>query len=169
MSSMYELTAEWQQLFEMMDDPDIEEDVFWDTMEAIEGEIEVKADGYAKVIAEMNGKADGLKAEIDRLSARKKAIDNHVKRMKENLQKAMEFTGKVKFKTDLFSFNVQNNPASLVLEFDEKDQEMVQRLPEKYRTVKYEVNKAAIKEDIKAGTDTGVLAHLEQSKSLRIK
>jgi hypothetical protein len=166
---MYELTSEWQQLFEMMDDPDIDEQVFWDTMEGIEGEIEIKADGYAKVIADMNGKAEGLKAEIERLTARKKAIENHVKRMKENLQKAMEFTGKTKFKTDLFSFNIQNNPASLVLEFDEKDQEMVQRLPEKYRLVEYKVNKAAIKEDIKAGADVGVLAYMEQGRSLRIK
>ena len=50
MSTLYELTADWLALMEMAEDPDIEEDVFMDTLEGIEGEIEIKADGYAKVI-----------------------------------------------------------------------------------------------------------------------
>ena len=47
MSTLYELTNDYLTLLDMAEDPDVEEDVLRDTMEGIEGEIEIKADGYA--------------------------------------------------------------------------------------------------------------------------
>ena len=40
---------------------EIDEEVFKDTLEGIEGELEIKADGYAKVIAELENRADRKK------------------------------------------------------------------------------------------------------------
>lgn len=165
MSTLYELTAEYMALVDMADDPDVDEQVWQDTMEGIEGEIEIKADGYAKVIREIESQSVGLKAEIDRLSARKKAIDNSVVRIKKALEEAMKATGKVKFKTDLFSFNIQKNPASLKLAEDID----INALPAEY--VKFadpEVDKAKVKEALKNGVEFS-WAHLEQSEGLRIK
>ena len=165
MSTLYELTAEYMALVDMADDPDVDEQVWQDTMEGISGEIEIKADGYAKVIREIESQSVGLKAEIDRLSARKKAIDNSVVRIKKALEEAMKATGKVKFKTDLFSFNIQKNPASLKLAEDID----INALPAEY--VKFadpEVDKAKVKEALKNGVEFS-WAHLEQSEGLRIK
>ena len=47
MSTLYELTTQLQALLEMAEDPEIDAQVIADTMEGIEGELEVKADGYA--------------------------------------------------------------------------------------------------------------------------
>ncbi len=44
--NLYELTGQFLQLQQMLEDPETEADVIKDTMEAVEGEIEVKADGY---------------------------------------------------------------------------------------------------------------------------
>lgn len=44
--NLYELTGQFLILQQMLEDPDAEIDVIKDTMEAVEGEIEVKADGY---------------------------------------------------------------------------------------------------------------------------
>lgn len=44
MNTLYELTAEYQQLLDMARDPDVDEKALSDTMEAIGGEIEDKAD-----------------------------------------------------------------------------------------------------------------------------
>jgi len=164
MASIYELAGNWATVYAMADDPDMDADMWFDTMDSIEGNIESKADGCAKVIAQLNADAEALKAEADRLSKRKRAIDNSIKSLKQNLQKAMEFTGKTKFKTDLFSFNVQNNPASVVI-----DVEGIDGIPEEY--LKYsdpDIDKKKIAEDLKAGKEIS-FAHLEQTASLRIR
>ena len=164
MATIYELTDEYVELLNMLEDPEIDPEVLADTMEGLSGEIEAKADGYAKVIAELNAAIAGLKAEIERLTNRKTTMENNVKYLKSTLQFAMETTGKTKFKTDLFSFSVQKNPASVVI-----DEPYLENIPDKYLIPQDpKIDKAKIKEDLKAGIDIGI-AHLEQSQSLRIR
>lgn len=161
MESLYQLTDEYLQLLEMAEDPDVEPDVLKDTMEAIGGEIEIKADGYAKVIRQLSADAEGISAEIERLTARKKAIEANTDRMKKSLQNAMQVTGKTKFKTQLFSFRIQKNAPSVVMDSDE--------IPEKYLVPQApKVDKKGISAALKAGENLG-FAHLEQSESLRIQ
>ena len=40
---LYELTEQWDTVFNMMEDGETDEQVIFDTLEAIEGEIEYKA------------------------------------------------------------------------------------------------------------------------------
>ena len=162
MSTLFELTDEYMQLLDMLDDPEIDEQTLKNTMEAIDGEIEDKADGYAKVIADITATADGLKTQIDRLTERKRAIENNVKRMKQVLQNAMEATGKTKFKTELFSFNIQKNPPSVEIADDVK-------LPDKYLIPQPEkIDKKSIIADLKAGAVIEGCT-LSQTESLRIR
>lgn len=163
--TLYELTAEYAQLLEWAEDPDVDQQVLDDTMDCLSGEIEDKADAYARVIAQMEYDSAALKAEFDRLQARRKRIDNSIDLMKDRLKYAMILTGKTKFKTDLFSFNVQKNPPKVVI-----DQDDVFSIPEEY--LEYQlpvVNKQKIKDDLKAGKDLTGVAHFEQGESLRIR
>lgn len=160
--TLYELTSDYLTLLEMAEDPDIDIQAFDDTLEGLEGEIEAKADGYAKVITTLNGDAALLKDEIDRLTTRKRTIEERVKRMKESLTKVMVLTGKTKFKTDLFSFNVQKNPAALCV----PDESLV---PDEYLIPQPpKVDKTGIKEAIKAGA-TFDWAYTTQSEGVRIR
>lgn len=164
MSTLYELTEELKLLLFLAEDPETDEEALRGSMEAITGELEIKADGYAKVIRQLESDKAGIKAEKDRLDKRTKAIDNNIQRMKSALQGAMELADKPKFKTELFSFNIQNNPVSVVI-----DTEDVYSIPEDYLTYKApEPNKTAIKDAIKNGKEFS-FAHLEQSRSLRIR
>ena len=165
MATLYELTAEYLQLLEWCEDPDIDPQVLDDTMECLEGDIEDKADAYARVIAQMEYDAAALKAEYDRLALRKKRIDNSIDQMKDRLKTAMILTDKRKFKTKLFSFAIQKNPPKVVIDEDD-----VFSIPEDY--LEYQlpvVNKQKIKDDLKAGKDLTGVAHFEQGESLRIK
>jgi len=164
--TLYELTSDYLNLLELAEDPDIDEQAFLDTLEGIEGALEDKADNYAKIMRMLEADTKGIKAEEDRLSARRKTIEDNIKRMKQSLQTMMELTGKTKFKTQLFSFNVQNNPASVVM--DEPD---VANIPERFLKYKDpEIDRKAIKDAIKAGDEDAMdIAHLEQSQSLRIR
>jgi len=163
--TLYELTAEYQQILELAEDPDIPEEVLADSLETLSLDIEDKADGYAKVIAQLNADASVLKAEIDRLTARKRTIERNVDRMKDSLKTAMILTGKTKFKTELFSFNVQKNPVAVVI-----DEQYIENIPEEYLIPQDpKVDKQKLKDDLKAGRDLEGIAHLEQTEGVRIR
>lgn len=165
MANIYELTGDWLRLWDMADDPDIDEELFFETAMDIEEDIHAKADGYAKVINGIDNSIDFLDNEIKRLQAKKKVLDNRKNNLKKSLQNAMELTGEVKFKTELFSFGIQKNPASLKLA-DDID---ITDIPDEY--IKYsdpEIDKAKVKDALKRGCSFD-WAKLEQTESLRIR
>ena len=163
MATLFDLTGKWLELYDMADDPDMDADMWFDTIEGLEGEIEDKADGYAKVITQLNADATAIKAEEDRLYRRRTTIENRIKNMKSRLQEMMEITGKKKIKTELFSFGIQKNPVSVVID----DETMIPGdflIPQAPK-----IDKMAIKDALKAGVDMTGIAHLEQTQSLRIR
>lgn len=163
--TLYDLTAEYQALLQMAEDPDTDPEVLTDTMEALEGEIEDKADGYAIVMKELEATEQKIKTEVDRLNARRLSISNNIRCMKLRLQTSMIETGKTKFKTDLFSFGIQKNPPAVVI-----DEQYIENIPKKYLVQQDPViDKKKIKEDLKAGVDLEGIAHLAQTESLRIR
>ena len=165
MSSIYELTAEYLALMEMAEDPDINEEAFLGSLESIEGELEDKADNYAKVMRMLDGDALAIREEERRLKARREAIEKNIKRMKSALQLAMQTTGKTKFKTALFSFGIRKNPPSVVIDTDN-----VRDFPDVFIIESEPVlDKKALKDALKAGEDMTGLCHLEQSESLSIR
>jgi hypothetical protein len=163
--TLYELSDDYMNLLTMAEDPDIDPEAFADTLAGIEGAIEDKADGYAKVIRTLEGDAAACDAESKRLRNKKQIIENNIKRMKSALQYAMEATGKTKFKTALFSFGIQKNPAAVVM-----DEGYIENIPERFLIPQDPViDKKAIKEALKSGEDLEGIAHLEQGESLRIR
>ncbi|MBR3280137.1 MAG: siphovirus Gp157 family protein [Lachnospiraceae bacterium] len=161
MSTLYELTNDFRQVLDMAEDPDIDPQVIADTLEGIEGEIEDKADGYAMVIRQLEADVLTIRMEEERLARRRRLIDANIDRMKASLQAAMKTTGKTKFKTSLFSFGIQKNPASVVIDDEAK-------IPLRFLIAQPpKIDKAAIKKDL-----TGISrpwAHLEQTEILRIR
>lgn len=163
--TLYELTKEYIQLLDLAEDPDVDPEVVADTLEGIGGEIEDKADAYATVLASLDGDIKMLSEEIARLNARKTGMEAKKQRIKDALQRGMIATGKTRFKTEKFSFSVQKNPASVVMETDD-----VGRIPVEYLVAQEpKINRTQIKEDLKNGMELPGIAHLEQGESLRIR
>lgn len=158
--TLYELTGQMLMLQQMIDEGE-DMDTIRDTMEGLDYEIELKADGYAKILQNISGDIAKLESEIERLTKRKQSLENKGKALKENLQASMIKLGKEKFKTDLFSFNIQNNPPRLVIDYPEQvPKEFLIPQPAK-------INNIALKEKLKDHAVTW--AHLEQGRSLRIR
>ena len=161
MGTLYELKSEYIQLRDMAGDPDIGPEALRDTMEAINGELEDKADGYAKVIRELEAEEAGLDAEIKRLQARKSAVSGNKGRIKDALESAMRETGKLKFKTALFSFGIQKNPPSVAI--------LSENIPLDYLVVpEPQPDKKRILAELKAGAIFD-WAELRQTEALRIR
>ena len=164
-ATLYNLTDDYLNLLMLAEDPDVDPQILKDTMEAIGGEIEEKADGYAMVMKELEAQEIALKMEIDRLTNRRLAISNNITCMKRGLESAMRLTGKTKFKTTLFSFGIQKNPPSVVM-----DEQYIENIPEDYLKYKDpEIDKKRILADLKAGKDLEGIAHIVQTESLRIR
>lgn len=166
MSTLYQLTGQYQFLLSLMEDPDTDPQIIEDSLEAVSGEIEVKADGYARVMAELEARKAAVKAEKDRLAALESSLGKNIDRMKESLKTSMIATGKTKFKTDLFSFSVQKNPPKVVIDDPS-------RIPEGFLIPQPpKVDTVSIKESLKsvdAGSMWEGICHLEQGESLRIR
>lgn len=120
---LYELTEQFSVLQDMLYDGESDERTVLDTMEAIFGEIEDKADGYAKIITGMKADIEALKTEEERLYMRRKSLEYRSKMLKDNLEFNMKEIGKTKFKTALFSFNIQKNGGlnPLIIDGDIRD------------------------------------------------
>lgn len=116
MSNIYELTGKHAMVQELIEQGELDPQMLQDTLEGIEGEIEVKADNTAKVIKNLTKDVEGLKVESKRINDKKRGIETNVKALKVNLENAMVALDKKKFKTDLFSFGIQKNKASVVVE-----------------------------------------------------
>lgn len=161
MATLYKLAEEYLELLEMLEDDSVDQEVVNDTLGGVEGEIEVKADNCAKLIQELNGSVNTIDAEIDRLKKRREAIANNAQRIKKYIESVMITTGKKKFKTDLFGFNIQKNPPSLVI--DQKEM-----IPKQYWiTQEPKLDKTSLKKWLKDNKED--FAHLEQSEGLRIR
>ena len=164
MANIYEITQDYLKIMSMMEDPELDPQTLADTLEAVDGALEVKAENYAKIIKNLEGDIAAIKSEVDRLSEKKRAIENNIKNMKATLQGSMEITGKTRFKTGLFSFGIQKNAPSVVIDTD------INNLPPEFLKFREpEVNKTKLKEAIMNGEDLEGFAHLEQSESLRIR
>ena len=158
--NLYEITGEVLQLQEMLvNDP--ENEYVQDTLEALEGELNIKSEAYCKVIKNMEGNLESIKSEIDRLSKKKKNLENSVSRLKQALFNAMQVTGTDKIKGDLFTLRIQNNAPQLPKDLD------VNQVPIEFLVEReYSIKKRELLQAIKNGEVDGIA--LEQSKSLRI-
>jgi hypothetical protein len=162
MSNLYQLNSNYETVLNMLYDEDIDEQMVLDTLEAIEGEIEEKADGYAKIIKELEAKQNARKEEAKRLTESAKVFENRAKVLKTNLYNTMKSMGKTKFATDLFSFNIAKNGGKQALTIDGD-------VPEEYTKTIIENDTDKIRQALENGEELP-FAHLEpRGESLRIK
>ena len=156
---LYEITEQLRQLMAMDDVPP---EQLQDTLDMVNDEFEAKAENIAMLIREMVLDAEGYKAEIDRLSDRKKSIDNKVESLKDCLRVNMQANDMTKIKGKLFTISL-GEPTETVYVADEK------LLPDNLVYIKREPNKTEIKAQLKSGTDIEGCALVQGKARLTIK
>lgn len=148
---------------EMLEDEEnIDPQVFKDTLEGIEGEFEMKADGYARVLKELTAESDKYDSEIQRMTARRDSLNKRCEMLKQHLYNSMKVTGKLKFKTDLFSFGIQKNGGKRPMELVPGVE-----IPDKY--YKKEPDNKKIREALESGEVLPFAVLKETGEHLRIR
>ena len=168
MASIYELTQEFQTLWQLMEDGILEDEALAGAFDVATEDLAIKLEGYCKFIKNLESDIAGLKEEEKRLATRRKTMENTVERSKAAMQRAMTIAGEKKIPAGSFTCSIQANPPKVIL-----DELELSKIPEKY-LVEQEptVNKKLMLEDLKANENTPELegiAHLESGESLRIR
>lgn len=165
MASIYELKAEFDTLWMILEDELADDEVIADAFQTATEDLADKLENCCKYIKNCETEIAGLKAEEERLNARRKAKENAVKRLKELMKMAMLAAGEKKIQCGTFTTSVQNNAPSVVL-----DEPYIENIPQEYLRIKEpEIDRKKMLEDLKAGKDLEGLAHLEVGQSLRIR
>lgn len=167
MSTLFNIVGEYEQLYELLTetDPDNENlQIIQDTLEAVEGELEVKASGYVYLIKQLDMEADKCKQLAEEWNAKKNARENAVKRLKKALKDAMVHLNLKELKAGDYMLKVQNNGGLLPIIYDNE-----QAIPQNLMKIKYEPDGKLIREYLEANPGTK-WAHIgERGQHLAIK
>ncbi|MFK4927472.1 MULTISPECIES: siphovirus Gp157 family protein [Lactococcus] len=160
--SLYDLTADWQQVYDM---EDLDAETWADTLESIEGEIKDKAVNIGYVVKNLEADEVALAAEVKRLQDKKKVVAKKKQGLKDYLQSSMYAVGLRKIQSTPFNIRIQKNTKSLT--FDNEEQFMKNEFYDNYFIHQPpKLDKKQMLEDLKNGAVIeGV--ELQQSESLR--
>lgn len=161
MSSLYELTNEFEILYELAASDD-DEQAFLDTLEGLKGELESKSGGYVHVINQLAMEAAECSKVIDAFRAKKEIRENHIKRMKEALMNAMDAAGIDKLQAGEYTLKIAKNGGLQPLKIDGD-------VPDSFTKVIVQPDNDLIRKALNDGEVLG-FAHLEpRGRHLNIK
>ena len=117
MASLYELSAWYANLLEQYDaaETDEERDEIAACLVNAGGDMAAKADAYAKLIRNKTAEAEAFRNEAKRLSAKAKAVENLIDRLKNAMLDAMKLTDTPVIQTSIGKWRLQPNPYKCVV------------------------------------------------------
>lgn len=144
MATLFEITDELQRFYQMAIDEELSDDAFDDTLACIMAELEVKADGYANVIKQLEMESKQAE-EIEKEFRQKKEIRaRRVKKMKDAIRDAMNVANVKELNAGKFTFKVQKNGGLEPMVIDKPEE-----VPDNMKVIKYENDNAKIREYLK--------------------
>lgn len=145
MSSIYTLNKDYAELSAMLEAAETPEEIeaIQNTLEMLDCSIEEKIENTAMYMVNVESDIQGLKNEIDRLTKIKKAKENAVERLKNNVEYAMKQKGLEKLEVGTFKAYYKKSESVEIINLDV--------IPADYTRVEIKADKVAIKKAIKSG------------------
>lgn len=173
--SIYNISANYRALFDTFDNAedltDEEIEAYFDTLEGIEDEFDIKAENIACYIKSLNGDVDLIDEEIEALKRRKQVKENLIARLKKMLVENMQRIKKRKIDRPRAKLTLKNN-AEQAHFTDEKaflkwaeEQDKAEFIN---ISIKHTLSKTAVKAALQGGEELPG-AWLEKSVSVIIK
>jgi hypothetical protein len=172
MSCLYELTGNFYELynnFEEFEGDEETEQAWFDTLEAIEMQIEDKVENIGKIIKSLSNEVEGHKAAEREIAARRRAKENCIERLKKYIIESMNAVNLKKVDRDDILVSVRATAASVKI--DDEEAFIKWAAAERDDLLKYAaptINKTLLKKEIQDGEEyEGV--RLEQGQTIIIK
>lgn len=165
MTKLYELSNNVIALRAMVDDEAIDEQTFLDTLESIEGELEVKAENLLKFERELLADVEAIDAEIKRLTRLKSARANRANALREYLRDNMERSQIDKIACPFFVITLRKPTPVLVVD---NEDDVPPRYFDKVPATR-KLNRKRALDDLKAGKKVKGCSLGESKRSLLIK
>lgn len=163
--TLFGLAGEYRDLYEMLLDADeSEKEVIEDTLEAVEGAIEVKGAGYISVLNQLDMEIEACKKQKAEWDTRLKVRENAQKRLKQHLIAGMQLIGKDEIKAGDMVIKVKNAGGQLPIVFDTD-----KTVPEKYTKITIETDNKLVRAALEAGEKLDFAHFGERAKVLKIK
>lgn len=110
--ALYELAADYRRALETLADLDLPEEVVQDTLEALKGEVEVKATNVAAFVRNLEALAEQIRQAEAQMAARRKAIESRAERVRQYLLANLQACGITKIECPWFVVAIRKNPPS---------------------------------------------------------
>ena len=169
---LYKLTEEYTRFVDAVDSGEIPEEAILDTLDAISGELNEKAENIALVIKNLRAEAEAIKAEEVKLKERREAKEREAERIKFYLSRCMQTADIRKLETPTVRISFRRTESVEIEEGKEADFVKWAQTTgrEDLISVRTEVKpvKAAIKDLIKAG-DTVAFCTIREKQNIQIQ
>ena len=162
MAKLYELVADLQAFIEENEGLE-DEQIYKDTLEGLQGEIDDKIEQWNRAIKNQEAERDALKGEYQRLYERYKTQDAQVSRMKDTLLMYLKAMGRKEGGKVLMAKIVKNGgaqPLEILCQPEE--------LPKAFRKVKIEADNAAIRDALASGKKLKFARLLERGEHIKV-
>lgn len=117
---LYELSKDYESLILAIENGDVPEEAILDTLESITSLLDDKADNIACWIKQLTAEAEAIKAEEDKLKARRTAKLNRAERLTNYLAECLSNSGRTKIETARNVISFRKTPEKVVFDDEKK-------------------------------------------------
>jgi len=137
MTRLFELSEAYRQISELCSNGE----GFEESLQNLQDEFEIKAINVAKIIKELEYSEEDFVKEIERLSSKRKTLQNSISSMKDYLKRNMEETNIKKIKKETISLTLTDSPSSCQIDDEQK-------IPSNFKTTVLKIPSNKVPEDL---------------------
>lgn len=162
MNELFNLAGQIKEVYEMMTDPEIDEQVVNDTLEGLMGELSVHAAGIVQLRDRLDMEMEACKKQKDEWALAEKIRKNRKARLDELVKVTMAQLGVDEIEAGGVLLTLKNAGGKLPLIIDGT-------VPEKYTKITIENDNELIRKALDAGEELDFAHYGPRSKSIKIK
>lgn len=164
MSELFNLVGQYQQVYDLLTDPEVDQQVVQDTLEGLMGEIECNAAQLVPVMSRLDMEIEACKKQAAEWAARKKVRENALARIKAMIVTTMDALNKKSIQAGDVTLNVQNAGGPLSIKYVDGV-----TVPEKYTKLTIETDGELVRKALDAGEELPFAHFAPRARILRIK
>ena len=164
MNELFHIAQQYQEVYDMLTDPEVDEEVVNDTLEGLMGEIEVHAAGFVPVIERIDMEQKACKQHKDEWAAAERVRKNRKERFLNMIKETMIALGINEINAGDVTFKLQNAGGVLPVIMDAD-----KTVPESFTKITIETDNALIRKALENGEELDFAHFGERGKVLKMK